>query len=288
MEGRILGVNTSKLFGDSQGVAFARPIGLASELIGISKDRPAAFALDLSTPERAVLSCARAWELGSKLVVECMDPKPVYELVLAANDAELARNEPTLTAAERQRKVRANALDEVTFTNHFRETMVHMAQGASIADEFHREDEYHRGTTDWTPEEKKKASERLERDFKHYAGGISESTFRRTGMKIDPERRGDFRQILKMGLRIEATREVAADRAWVHVAGRNLDGTSYQRSQYLMRTEGGWRENGYPKSEDMKTLPPGFPPPILDFDEGLRAMIEPRGKPVKGPHRTGP
>jgi hypothetical protein len=60
-QGRLVGISTSRLFGDTNGIGFARPIALAMKLN--TPERPS-HGLDLSTPEAAVQSCLQAEEQG--------------------------------------------------------------------------------------------------------------------------------------------------------------------------------------------------------------------------------
>src|SRR6202008_2203894 len=58
--GEVIGINTSKLFSGTDGVAFARPIDLARGLIGWE----AHCEIDLATPQAAATSCIRAQEIA--------------------------------------------------------------------------------------------------------------------------------------------------------------------------------------------------------------------------------
>src|SRR5262249_49935936 len=138
-----------------------------------------------------------------------------------------------------------------------------------------------------SPEEQRKDGLQRDRFTNAYEGRFSESIFKRTGLKMDLERPYGYQQILKMGRRIEGVREVAPDRAWIHVAGRNLDGTPYHCSEYRIRINGEWRQNGYPKRNEVITLPPGFPPPIVDYDEGLKVMADAAAKSTEAPTKRG-
>ena len=69
MSGQVVGINTAKLL-STAGVGFARPIAMAGYLID---QATAPFDPDLATPEKAILSCARASELASPSYYNCLD-----------------------------------------------------------------------------------------------------------------------------------------------------------------------------------------------------------------------
>jgi hypothetical protein len=271
--GNVVGVNTSKLFGDSQGIAFARPIDLARALVESTETGTASFQVDLSTPERASKSCSQAWELGPSAVGDCSDPHSAYEMMVGSAE-EIRKRLGGSRATDSRENVRASLPDEATFAKHYRETVVRMAQGESIAMQIRSRgrsaaNEGADAGVGRTPEEQRQSDSFTQ----GYTGKISDSVYKRTGLKMDPENPGDFQQILKMGRRIDGVHQVSPDRAWVAIAGRNLDGTAYRCSEYWGLKDGRWRENAYPRSEDLKTLPTGFAPPVLDYEEGLRAMV---------------
>jgi len=68
--GRVVGINTSKVLDDTEGVAFARPIALVGRVLD---QHVPELALDLSSPEAAALSCLQAQELAAAEVLDCYD-----------------------------------------------------------------------------------------------------------------------------------------------------------------------------------------------------------------------
>ncbi|MBK9370830.1 MAG: trypsin-like peptidase domain-containing protein [Deltaproteobacteria bacterium] len=76
--GRVVGVNTAKLFGGAEGLAFARPIELATPMLN---DALAPVVVDRSDPAKAVLSCERAVELSPSLSEPCFSWDSAEDLI---------------------------------------------------------------------------------------------------------------------------------------------------------------------------------------------------------------
>jgi hypothetical protein len=73
-----------------------------------------------------------------------------------------------------------------------------------------------------------------------------------------------------MGVRVDAVKEVAEGRAWIAIAGRNTDATTYRRSELWAKKNGKWRGVEVPLPADRARLPGDFPPAALsDYDRML-------------------
>ena len=77
-----------------------------------------------------------------------------------------------------------------------------------------------------------------------------------------------------MGLRVDRVVPVGDDRAWVAIAGRNLDGTSYRYAELWIRRGSVWHERETPLPEDLKLLPGAFPPPYAEYQGVLDTFVD--------------
>ncbi len=66
---------------------------------------------------------------------------------------------------------------------------------------------------------------------------------------------------IRNGLRVEQTSSVTADLAWVLLASRAADGTVAQFTELYARVGGRWVQRMSPSTEEMATLPIGWPSP---------------------------
>lgn len=284
-QGQVVGVNTSKLLGNAQGIGFARPIALARELLG--EERSAAL-VDLSSPDKAAMSCARAWELGSTAAADCIDYDSVFELYLAgfaryAERLELSREQAASLIAvtqrlgkarwvELQRRLVIAAVRSQPFEPVFGEMREAMRRaretcsdcgtgGASFRDHVKQ------------PRVRAAIQRARERNAA-YESGLDSHVLARTGLKLEARDPSGIRQIQKRGQRIERVLVTDPDHAWVAISGRNLDRSPYQYSSLWLRREGRWREKEKPEPSDIARLPSGFPPPLHEYEYALDILVD--------------
>jgi S1-C subfamily serine protease len=270
-QGQVIGINTLRALGDTQGIGYARPIALARGVIdGVSQ----ATMPDLSSPEKARVSCAQAAELASDGWVECED----FEAALAFTDLTEARalselgNPPALVEALKKghvsREERTRQLKEGRIQWMRRNERTSKVSG---------------GVSQSLPENpfrKMPAAEirviqgKLEQ-AKGRLDAFHATSFgaleKRTGLKkkdgspfVPVE--GDT---LRMGQRADHVAKADPTHAWVAITGLNADGSRYQFSQLWVERQGKWREVRIPPPVDAGTLPRGFPPPPFDYEAVL-------------------
>jgi hypothetical protein len=273
MQGRIVGINTAKLLATA-GVGFARPIGLASFLID---QATAPFNPDLSAPEKAILSCARAAELASPSYFDCLDWDAIYLThERALPDALLALKLPK-DAAD---KVNAlwKKLGKAYWIGLLRKGAAAELAGADLK----AIGEEHGKTLRSEPGglggsgiaaagDRDAVVAEIQRsisDFKAFQAELDEELLKKNGLKVDRRNPRGRIEVRKMGIRVEAFEKPSPDRAWVAAAGRNLDGSVYRYSAFFVKVEGAWKER-HPFPEDMATLPQGYPPPLSSYQKDL-------------------
>jgi hypothetical protein len=64
---------------------------------------------------------------------------------------------------------------------------------------------------------------------------------------------------LKMGLRVDDVAQITQDKAWLSVAGRNVDGTHFRYASFWKKSDSGWAEAMATRDDDV-TRPKHFPP----------------------------
>ncbi|NUQ72130.1 MAG: trypsin-like peptidase domain-containing protein [Polyangiaceae bacterium] len=273
MSGQVVGVNTAKLL-STVGVGFARPIAMASYLID---QATAPFDPDLSTPEKAILSCARASELASPSYYNCLD----WDAIYAAHERALPETIKSLNLSQE-----AAAKFTQVFKKLGKEYWIGMLKKAVMAEtegraleaigaehgEKVRTEAGGWGPLGMKPGEKREEGvaeiQRMISDFKAFQAELDQDLLKRNGLKVDrrnPRGRVDVR---KMGIRVDAVMNPSPGRAWVGASGRNLDGTIYRYSAYFVKVGDEWKER-HPFPEDAATLPAGWPPPLSSYPKDL-------------------
>ena len=273
MNGQVVGVNTAKLLSTS-GVGFARPIGLTSYLID---QATAPFDPDLATPEKAVLSCARASELASPSYFNCIDWDAVYMAHEQALPETIKSLNLSKEAADKFNQV-WRKLGRDAWIGLLKKAVIAEMEGRdlkAIGEEHGRRIRAEAGS--WGPvgtragdktEDGVAELQRMISDFKAFQADLDEELLKRNGLKVDrrnPRGRVDVR---KMGIRVDAVVSPAPDRAWVGATGRNLDGSLYRYSAYFVKVGKEWKER-HPFPEDAATLPEGWPPPLSSYPKDL-------------------
>lgn len=220
--GAVVGINTSRLTGATQGIAFAIPIATARALLD---GATAPFSPDRSDPARAVMSCLRAFELArAEAWISCLDIAPharqhreIYARVLSelspADAAVVRRRLPT----------------DYTSPEHARQELLEIYRQAFSRD----------------PPKIKAAGGTLLKNRLGEAPSVSEDEF------VE----------LRRGARVDGVAKVDADRAWVQWATKNGKNEVEPHTWLMVRCEHGWCLREVPLPEDAPTLPTGFVPP---------------------------
>lgn len=245
--GEVIGINTSRLFGNAQGVSFARPVEVAGWLM---TGEGAPSHLDLSTPERAAANCLLAQESGSPSYADCFDWQGWFasmresakalspSVPLSTFDGAVAKlGGPQALIAERKEETRAFARGEPW-----------VSDGPARAN---------------LPTSLSGLLDRWEQ----VTAQRSEQVAARNGLKVNLADLAAIREVLRKGMRIDQVAHVRGDLAWLLLTGRNTDGTEYRYSEAWALRDGRWLQRWPTTSDDTKLLPNGFPPPLILGDE---------------------
>jgi len=85
------------------------------------------------------------------------------------------------------------------------------------------------------------------------------------GVYADQKNPQLFKARLRLGMRVDRVVEVAPDRAWVQMAGRNPDGSIYRFSEFYVKIGDRWLQRLPPTPADVATLPKSFGPLLCSF-----------------------
>lgn len=283
--GNVIGVNTSKLLGDVHGIGFARPIALAKTLI---EGHGSVVSLDLSTPESALKTCWYAAELGSEAYEECSDWDALYEYTqesmrrrierlklkgAAKEDYErrvgVVTKEEMIAAMKSAETAALRGEDSMEYVRKLQRKVaaVEMLDGAA--------ESYRKGFAKApTPAKLRERLEAPDGGIAHFERDFDQAIFERTGMKVNHRNPRAILEILKMGRRIERTAHVDDTHAFVAVRGRNLDGTEYRSSTFLVKKDGKWLTVPIPTPREEAQRPPDFPKLVTSYEEDLGRLVK--------------
>jgi hypothetical protein len=273
MNGQVVGVNTARLLSTS-GVGFARPIAMTSYLID---QATAPYNPDLSTPEKAILSCARASELASPSYYNCLDWDAIYGAHERALPETLKSLKLSKEAADRFNAI-FKKLGKDYWIGMLKKAVIAETEGRdlkTIGEEHGKKVRTEAGS--WGPlgikaDEKREDGvaeiQRMISDFKTFQAEWDQELLKRNGLKVDRRNPRERIEVRKMGIRVDATQNPSPDRAWVGATGRNLDGSLYRYSAYFVKVGNEWKER-HPFPEDAATLPEGWPQPLSSYPKDL-------------------
>ncbi len=232
--GEVVGINTSKVLGGSDGLAFARPIDFVQNLLAqVQQPR----ALDLSSPEKAMLSCMRAQELASPDIVHCFDWDARWTAFETAVNEYAAANSANPELVKRARDALARLGGKQAWIEDRKRAVVAFVRGEGT-----------QGTSE------------AGRD-----AGPDQRLLVRNGLKVDVANPRAIQEVLRMGLRVESVHYARPDLAWVLITGRNTDGSEYRFSECWVRKGDRWLQRSPPQPEDTMLLPKNFAPPLDDY-----------------------
>jgi Trypsin-like peptidase domain len=264
--GEVIGVNTARVVSESRGLSFARPISLAGRFLARG---PGKSEVDLSSPEKAVVSCWHAHELGSPAITECVDWDSQWAVFQSALEeirarrlsprvAELVAKFGADEGKERWiSKSKAAAADRLRTAGSTRSEAVKSALTAAR--------ELSKGAPGASAEVTKSPADRAIAELASVDADRRKKKLEENGIKVDLDNPATLHELLRMGVRIDATRAVGPDLVWVALAGRNPDGTPYRYSECWANVGGRWLQRTSPTQADIALLPAGWAPPIDDF-----------------------
>lgn len=275
--GRVVGISTSRLVGDTQGIGFARPVSLAKALV---QGNAQSIDVDRSTPEFAMRTCARGYEMGSEKALDCSDEDTAWD----HHQEALRRAVAKMSAGEgakgksRERAFLPSPATRTSFLAHRRAMSLAQLRGEDPLPALSGLREESSPTAGdagaFLRIDSTKVHEALQKTADHNLQDRDDDIFKRTGLKVDRKNPRAEADRFKMGLRVERVLEIDAAHAWVAVRGRNVDASEYRLSTFLVRRADGWRIVEVPRSEDEKTLPKDWPPCKTSYEEDMKREVE--------------
>jgi hypothetical protein len=251
--GEVIGINTSKLFSGTGGVAFARPIAMAKWLLSEDSDPG---ELDLSTPALAAASCIHAQEVGSPHLADCLDWERRWAVLEEAAASLRGRADASRVDAELTKEggkagwIARNKQSIVRFVRQGNSPSPKPVPLIPLPKELR----------EWVVAQSSLDGERSRR--------LRE----KNGMTVKLEDPQAVREVLRKGMRVERVQEVRPGLAWVLLVGRNLDGSEYQYSEAWTKKGARWLQQWPPTEEQLALLPKEYPPP-LDLPAETRAKL---------------
>jgi S1-C subfamily serine protease len=276
-EGKVIGINTSRLFGGADGVGFARPISMASRLVDRVGSGGEMVEFDLSTPEKAARTCARAVELASPDALNCIDWEKTYGLAvdLVANARNISRDEARALIGKKDdfiAKLLKRSLAILSLGPGTRQLDA-IARNL-IAGKIGSEGQTVALSKTARQEIIQGAMHKISPEEEKYHLEVNQRFLKRHGLKVDTRNTESFRQVFKMGVRVDKVEIERKTLAWISITGRNMDGSQYRLSQLRALSIGVWRERPYPSPEELASLPKGWPPPLYDYKDLQKVSVE--------------
>jgi S1-C subfamily serine protease len=265
--GEVVGINTSKVLSGADGLAFARPIHLARNLLAGAQE-PA--TLDLSTPERAVLSCFHAQELASPDIAHCFDWEGRWDALQAAIDASSRSGKLSASDARRARDQLQRLGGKDGWVEERKRAVVSFIRSDPPAKDPGGSPSAATQPLRIAPGE---ATAKAAGGASGAASKYEEKPLKRNGLKLDLGNPRAIQEVLRMGIRVDAVEQLRPDVAWVLISGRNTDGTEYRFSECWTRKGDRWLQRAPPLREELALLPSGWAPPLDDLDTWGERMI---------------
>jgi len=258
--GHVVGVNTRKPLGRTEGIGFARPVALAQALLDEGAD--GGTTLDRSGPKVAFQSCMRASELG-RADPGCVDWNDLREAILESI-VQRARSEGYSEAAitELGRASRAAlTVDQVraAFVDRpeLRARVLSIWGGLVLSAPLKLDDRPDVVDAD-TP----------------YAPTSSGALADDHGLRVDIDSPEALHAVLRNGLRVADLWPVDEHATWLRVEGRNSDGSSYQLAQLMTGGSAGWRLCLAPDEAVVEELPDDWPRPLTTRADVVAAFAQ--------------
>jgi S1-C subfamily serine protease len=297
--GEVVGVNTARVTSESRGLSFARPIEMASRFTTKDVEKN---ELDLTSPEKAVVSCWHAHELSSPSVTECVDWDAQWLVFRSALEAVRSPHLAPKTAELVARYGGANedkagwiqsrkadiASRQRSAKGARSEPMARAVSAARALSATGPQVTPSSGTTTRSAAAPTAgASSRKVETGTVEAGATGEAVaelatidadrqkkkLEQNGIKGDLANPKTLHDLLRMGVRVDETRVIDGARVWVLLAGRNPDGSPYRYSELWVKVGPRWVQRISPRAEDLAMLPNGWAPPVDDFQYARQRLI---------------
>ena len=265
--GRLVGVNSAKLLGGTEGIGYARPLSMARLLYDQSA-RP--VGLDRSRPGTALLSCEHALDQSPRLADDCLvweSARPFGQRIFTGA-ADLL-----LLPSEYSQRVRAWFMDgggEAWVAHTRASVLFHLGgeqgepPGSTKMPQPWPDD---RSRQRWA--ERPDVREHLEAEA--LALDLAREKHRKqlrevNGAAADYTQEGAaYREARKMGLQVvEEAERPELGIAWVSLRGRNVDGSVFVYSECWAPGKDGWQQPFGCSVGKEGSLPSSFPPPLLN------------------------
>jgi S1-C subfamily serine protease len=279
--GEVVGINTSKVLGGADGLAFARPIHLARNLVAEVQEPS---TLDLSTPERAVLSCFHAQELASPDIAHCFDWDGRWDALQVALDGYSRKGG---IAAAQVHKARAHLQrigGKSGWIEERRRAVVGFVRGDPAAKDA--------AISSLSPAQPLRLAPGNTSGSAVVAGANKGAkpgaSARPNGLKVDLHNPRAIQEALRMGIRVDAVAQPRPDLAWVLIRGRNTDGSEYRFSECWAKNGDRWLQRTPPLGAELALLPAGWAPPLQDLDSWSEQMVLTLARAAPQPRRAGP
>lgn len=240
--GELVGVSSAKVFGDTDGVGFARPIAMARWLL---EDEGRSFGLDLSTPEKAASSCIRAQELASPNLEECFDWDHRWSYFAHARQSL-------------EGHVDRAALNSIASEDRAQ----WLKQSKALLRAAVRDGQ--RSPSSSVLPALPAALDPLVREARALISSQEQRLKAENHLVVELTDQRAIRKLLRRGVRVESTLRVKPHLAWVLLIGRNLDGSEYRFSE-VWAQDGSekWHQRTPAGEEELKSLPRAFAPPLV-------------------------
>ncbi len=272
-QGRLVGVNTFELLGGSEGLAFARPLRLATPLLEGGR----ALELNLSAPDSAFLSCEQAVDLAPWQALDCVWWDGEHRQLLAA--VERVRADLALPPEVDQR-LRKQVWERgyAAWIGAWQQQVVRFLSGGLF-------EPVPSERLDWdalwpSPEARAEHAAsldaatvlrgRIEALREHEAGFVAERA-RRGGpsQAMDP---APYRQARTMGQRLEQLYLPTDQLALMQVQAHLPDGSPHAYTECWVLLPGGWRQRMLCPPEYLRLVPEDWPLPLLDHHAFLESF----------------
>jgi hypothetical protein len=238
----------------------------------------APLVVDRATPRSAFDSCTRAMELGSPEYAQCVDWRSHY--VVFRKRIERARENVKGGAKGRavvaMEKWLAQDGAEAPWLERFKPLLMSWIVDEDAAKFGAEADRFFAYLSDGTRGGMPPASpappapsRTMTEEQRRSSVPVDESKLDTFGIKAAAADTRAILRAMKMGLRVEEIAEITKEKAWLAIAGKNVDGTPFRYSSFWRKIDGKWVEAIATRDDDV-TRPKHFPP---WFSFGLTAHV---------------
>lgn len=272
--GRVAGINTAKMLGQAEGVAFARPMDLAIRVVDEAAE---GLVLDRSTPEKAARACLGTLETGSLSVLDCTDWE--HRWLIVQEEVE-AVERMKLFEPGRARTFVDEAGGRAFWIARMQEVAMaglrpERKEAWRYAELRHPVPEAALRRHGLEPEAFRARQRQLLATLMATTEAENQRWIDEHDLRIDRQELSNVSELLRGGVRVEEVRPWPddPDKVWIHFAGRNPDSSVYRWTDLYVHLEDGWTERAPVVAADAARLPEGWPP-VGTPDEAFRAALD--------------